>query len=380
MKKTFADIVKESAADDMKRLISKLPEWEEFHDRLVIPSRLSTEQCSSSETAAYKAALAKKILTLGNSGKIADLSGGLGVDSWAFARSGFHVLYNEMLGSISKAAEHNFGLLGVPDIIVKNYELTRDSLPDILGDFRPNLIYLDPARRGKSGEKVFKLEDCSPNILELKDLLLDYCPHILLKLSPMADISQVCRSLGNNVREVHISGSDNECKELLVWMDKGWNGLYELICGSIRFKIADETESRIILANSTTDIENGYIFEPSATIMKAGCFRLLCEKFDLIKIGVSTHLYHSNDPNENLKQLGKVFEIDKVLPFGSKTISALAKEYPRCEVTARNLPISSNELRTRMKNTSGGESHLFACRADFATGISTRLIFVTHRI
>lgn len=385
MKKSFAEIVKDSAAEDLKRLIAKLPEWERVASALTIPSRLSCEQCSSSQTAVYKATLAAEIIGESSSGvvaqshRIADLSGGLGADSWAFASKGFSVFYNEMNPDIAQAAAKNFELLGYPEITVTNSELIPGNAYSLLGDFAPDIIYLDPARRSETGDKVFRLEDCSPNLLLLKDELLRICRHLLVKLSPMADISLVCSQLGNVVREVHIVGANGECKELLIWMDRDYEGRFEIVCNPLRFAQDMESSAVAKYAGSENDFVGKYLYEPSACMLKAGCFKLLCEKFQLYKIGISTQLYIADTVVPELRALGKFFRVSRIVPFGGRAMSALGKEYPRCEVTARNLPVSSNEMRARMKNTSGGNVHLFACRADFRTGQSSRIIMVCER-
>lgn len=386
MKKSFAEIVRDSAAEDLKRLIVKLPEWERVASSLTIPSRLSCEQCSSSQTAAYKAALADRILgeasgsATRESHGIADLSGGLGADSWAFACKGFSVFYNEMNPDIAHAAQKNFELLGHPQIIVSNAELAPGNASFLLGDFAPEIIYLDPARRSETGDKVFRLEDCSPNLLLLKDELLRVCRHLLVKISPMADIALVCSQLGGVVREVHIVGANGECKELLIWIDRDYDGAFEIVCPPLRFSKDIESRAVALYAGSQEDFVGKYLYEPSACMLKAGCFKLLCEKFKVYKVGISTQLYIADAIVPELQSLGKFFSVERIVPFGGRAMSDLGKEYPRCEVTARNLPVSSNEMRARMKNTSGGKVHLFACRADFSSGQSSRIIMVCERV
>lgn len=400
MKKSFADIVRESAGENLKRLTLKLPEWAPFASELIIPSRLSCEQCSSSQTASYKAQLACRIVSSESCsglvkdargledtssahelGRLADLSGGLGADSWAFASAGFSVFYNEMNADIANSAKHNFELLGFPGIIVSNSELQAGGAASLLGDFVPDIIYLDPARRSETGGKVFRLEDCSPNLLLLKDEFLHICRHLLVKLSPMADIALICSQLGGSVREVHIVGANGECKELLLWMDREHAGNYEIVCGDLRFSPDEESLSEAVYAAAESDFTGKYLYEPSACILKAGCFKLLCGKFALLKVGVSTQLYVSDSMSEELQNNGKYFKIRQIVPFSGKMLSALAKEYPRCEVTARNLPISSDEMRSRMKKTtSGGNIHLFACRADFSSGTSSRIVLICERV
>ena len=180
-------------------------------------------------------------------GKVADLTGGLGVDSWAFSEVAEEVLYNEMNPELAAAARHNFQALGATNIFIRNCEATADSLEEILGDFKPDVIFMDPARRDSVGKKVFLLEDCSPDVLKMLPQMFETSRFILLKISPMADITMVVERLdrtyesfldenhkggwnGQWVREVHVVASCGECKELLILLDREWRNGYSLTC------------------------------------------------------------------------------------------------------------------------------------------------------
>jgi len=207
-----------------RKVRSKLPSWY-LHAGIIYPTRLCAEQCSSEETAGYKASVLSRVV--GEGFKVADLTGGLGVDSVAFAGVASEVLYNEMNPSLAAVAPGNFAELGVNNIVVHSQELSAGSLGEILGDFRPDVIFLDPARRASDGRKVFLLEDCSPDVLKLKDDLLAAAPFLFLKLSPMADISMAVGRLGN-VKEVHVVAYGGECKELLLLLERGFDGAYSM--------------------------------------------------------------------------------------------------------------------------------------------------------
>ena len=170
-----------------RKLRLKVPEWYAVPS-LRYPFRLSGEQCSSAETASYKAAVAS---VAGR--RIADLTGGLGVDSWAFSKVAAAVLYNEMKPELAAAAEHNFRELGVENVTVRNCRLEPGNVGEVLDGFEPDIIFLDPARRSEDGRKVFRLEDCQPDVLKLLPELFSAAPLVLLKLSPMADITLVCK-------------------------------------------------------------------------------------------------------------------------------------------------------------------------------------------
>ena len=352
-----------------RKLRTKVPQWHAVAG-LRYPLRISGEQCSSSETAFYKASVAARA-----GSRIADLTGGLGVDTWAFSKVARGVLYNEMNPELAAAAEHNFSALGVKNVIFRNFELSvipgvssvipgeasvsHTNLPQILDGFTPDVIFLDPARRADDGRKVFRLEDCTPNVLELLPDLLKAAPHVLLKLSPMADITLAVKQLGS-VREVHVVASDGECKELLMLLERGYEGEFETIIyenGSIIPAAADGG----VLKPAAT-LGGRYLFEPGKALLKAGAFELPC-RFGLEKIGRHTHLYTGAVPEE-LKPFGKCFEILEVLPLNNKTIKDLGKRYPQASVTARNIPLTSDQLRKKLGVKDGGTVHIFGLRSD----------------
>lgn len=412
-----------------KRLRKKLPEWVASTE-LVYPSSLCTEQCSSSDTARYKASVVQRIfneyvspvastrsateeagsVTDKNSSvtkkqsvtstgsvtgpknwKIADLTGGLGVDSWAFSEVAEEVLYNEMNPALAAAARHNFKALGVTNIFIKNSEATSDSLKDIFGDFRPDVIFLDPARRDSAGKKVFLLEDCSPDVLKILPELFGISRFVLLKLSPMADITMAVERLdrtyeeylekasgkgwnGQWVREVHVVASGGECKELLILLDREWNDGYSLTCReddkTLTFKPEEITEAKATYPDSTFA---RIIFEPGKSLTKAGVFNAICERFGLVKLARFTHLYTISEPlSENeleqriapLKDFGKVFYVKEILPLNKASMKDVGKRYPHSEVSAKNIPMSSDELRTRLKVKSGDDAHIFGVRIE----------------
>lgn len=374
-KRSFSDILSDISDAGSARMRKKVPEWADVPG-MEFPTHLSTEQCSSSATAAAKAALVRKIRP--GCRLLTDLTGGLGVDSFFFSRVCGKVHYNEMDPGLATAAERNFARLGVSNVTFSNIEVTQESLPGLVSD-GPEVIFLDPARRSGSGRKVFLLEDCSPNLPELRDALLDAAPDILAKLSPMADITMVCRRLGETVREVHVLGSDGECKELLVWMQRGWNGGCTTVAEGLRFSAQEEANASPRLLPGRSALK-GILFEPSATLLKAGCFNLLCDRLGLYKLGRFTQLYISDTPAESLKSYGKLFNVKEVTNFDGHSIKALGKSLPRCSVTARNLPLSSDALAKRMGVTQGGDAHVFAFTADYSDASSERLMAVTERI
>ena len=363
-----------------RKLRLKVPEWYAVPS-LRYPFRLSGEQCSSAETASYKAAVASVA-----GGRIADLTGGLGVDSWAFSKVAAAVLYNEMKPELAAAAEHNFRELGVENVTVRNCRLEPGNVGEVLDGFEPDIIFLDPARRSEDGRKVFRLEDCQPDVLQLLPELFSAAPLILLKLSPMADITLVCRQLGS-VREVHVVASDGECKELLLLLERGYEGNFTTVIyenGSIIQAVAEGGVLKPMATlglvrgrgpqaepvggvakrrfENTTLCDGVFLFEPGKALLKAGAFDLPC-RFGLEKMGRHTHLYTGQVPDE-LRPFGKCFEILEVLPLNNKTINELGKRYPQASVTARNIPLTSDQLRKKLGVKDGGTIHIFGLHSD----------------
>ncbi len=370
--------------ESRRKLKGKVQEWYD-EPRLIFPLKLSAEQCSSSSTGIYKAQLAARIAGKPD-WKLADLTGGLGVDSWFFAKEASLVLYNEMQTPLYNAASHNFNILGSGNILFRNRIAEKGSISDLLDGFCPDIIYMDPARRGEGGKKVFLIEECSPDILTLKDEIFAICRHILVKLSPMADISMVCDRLGERCREVHIVSSDGECKELLIWMDREWTGGFcikaaELPAGYPGKKAAvlafTPEEEKALCAEPAEEI-TGYMFEPGKSLTKAGAFNITGIRFGLGKIGRSTHYYITSDPDkvEQLKDFGKVFKILSCSPLDKRSIKEAGKAHPKAEVTARNIPMTSDALRKKIGCSSGGDVHIFGLRSD----ISGNLIITGRRI
>ena len=307
--------------------------------------------------------------------RVADLTGGLGVDAWTICQVAEEVLYNEMDTELCRAAEHNFRELGVKNVVLRNRMVEPGTVKDILGGFEPDVLFLDPARRGDGGRKVFRLEDCSPNVLELLPELYDACPSIMLKLSPMADITLVCKQLPG-VREVHVVATGGECKELLLLLEKGYEGDYDLYIyddGAGIFvdrSITLDQVHRIFGPSPISGTGPGpggasVLFEPGKALLKAGAFDLPCE-YGLCKLSRHTHLYASQQAvPEELAPFGKCFEILEILPLSGKTMKEAGKRYPKADVTARNIPMTSEELAKRLGVKPGdGSLHIFGTQSD----------------
>ena len=399
-----------------KKLKDKVPQW--FAEpSLVYPKPLAGEQCSSSATAFYKASLLQELAASAgkDSLRVADLTGGLGVDAWAFSQVATEVLYNEMDADLADAARHNFAALGRSNIRVSCAEITADSLSAVLGNFAPDVIFLDPARRSASGQKVFRLADCSPDLIALKDSLLQVCPTVLVKVSPMADIAQLGRELGDCLQAVHVVAVGDECKELLLLLQRpgdpvrlavhigryavqlpaAWSGgrmlrgaFFQVLCDE-EHPAGGQREARY-LADEAELKAARWLFVPGPALTKAGAFNLPCRQFGLTKLGRSTHLYCSAPDNPAaecrldaereaaLSRWGKVYVIEAVVPLDKAGIREAAVRWPKADVTARNLPLDSEGLRKRLGIKTGGAIHLFGFRADFQDGTSGKYLLAAE--
>ena len=405
--------------ESRRKLRGKVQEWYD-NPELIFPLKLSAEQCSSSSTGAYKAAFAKTIyercITVEGTQRgmrIADLTGGYGVDSWSFSKVADKVLYCEMLSVLCDAAKHNFTALGATNIQVNNItispsdsphhtEHSEGSLTHILDSFNPDIIYLDPARRSETGKKVFLIEECTPDVLTLKNELFTHSRHILLKLSPMADISMVCERLGQCCREVHVVAMGGECKELLIWMDREWSDEYTITAvelpshldsiyhrehsesvskaseadakATFYFSPSEEKAAHTSIATKEDIAQANFLFEPGKALMKAGAFNTLCHRFGLKKLGRSTH-YYIIGKEELVSGLGKTYKIISQGPLDKRSIKAAGAVYPKSEVTARNIPMDTDTLRKKLGITSGDDAHIFGLKSDTAGN----LLFITRR-
>lgn len=331
-----------------RKIREKVPSWY-VCAALDYPDSLSLEQCSSEGTARYKQAFVP------DGGRIADLTGGLGVDCWAMSRRASESHYCERNAALCEAARHNFAALGAVNITVHEGDgiawLRQDG-----GHF--DLIYLDPARRSKTARRVYDIADCEPNLLEIKDLLLSHADCVLAKISPMADIT---RTLGQfpETRELHVLEADGEVKELLLLLKPGIPAEAPRIVatdGTFRFTFspAEEPAAEVHFA----DTVGRYLFQPAKALRKAGAFRLPALRYGLAKLAPSTHLYTADSPVEAFP--GKTFMVEDVLPWNGATQRGLRRRFERVELTALNFPMTTDALRQRLGIAGGGDRHVFA--------------------
>ena len=323
---------------------AKLPTW--FAEpQILYPSSLALEQCSSETTALYK----QRFVPEGAS--VADITGGLGVDSSFFARKAASVTYIERNPALCEAALHNFEALGLGNVKVVCAETCAANLPE----GRYDLIFADPARRSKTSSRVYDIADCEPDILQLKDALLEISEALLVKISPMADITRTLL-LFPEATELHIVSSDGEVKELLVYCRKG-QPLGEkapVFAEGLRLTLEEEAACLPHYAPAL----GKYIFVPAKGLLKAGAFKLTAARFGLSQLAPGTHLYTADSPVEFFP--GRTYELLEAAAWSKSAAAELVKRYPAAELTAVNFPLSTDDLRKRLRLKDGGTAHIFA--------------------
>lgn len=446
----------------------KLPRWASI-DGIIYPPHISMEQCSSEQTALYKAELAARLLGLSPSssengeekekesenasnlhlseicefaGKGAvdsefakneatckkqqilteskenvneikeephegdfseetgfvDLTGGFGVDfSYIASRLGVKSMYVERQAHLCEAAKENFGRLGLKNAIVKNGDgievlhsfaskneaaasdslgITEDQSRSLLKtNLGLKLIFIDPARRDDAGNKVVSLKDCMPDVTVLQEEMLSKADYVIIKLSPMLDWHRAISEL-NHVREVHIISVNNECKELLLVLSARNMGDMEASsadgevkhAGNLRIYCVNDAQSFVCeesdmeassvkIAPSTLE-EMQYLYEPNASLMKAGCFGVLSGCYDARMLSKNSHLFVSREPIAAFP--GRSFRIIAVSSFNKKELKRHLSGITKANIATRNFPLSVAELRKRLKLKDGGETYIFA--------------------
>ncbi len=329
----------------------KLPTWY-ANENVLYPPPLSVEQASSETTANYKAQVFGDFLEEKFSKKCIDLTGGMGLDTYALAKVFDEVVYVEQNPVLAQIAKHNFEVLGQKNIEVLNQDsvLLNHSYTQSFTHF-----YLDPHRRDEAKNKVFKIEDCEPNLLSIKDLLSNY----MVKFSPMLDIKLALEQL-ETIAEVHIVAIENEVKELL-FLSKKDTKKAKIVCVNFlanqqkqcfEFDYASETDAKINYAKPSN-----FIYEPNAAIMKAGGFRSIAERFGIGKIAPNSHLYTSENLVENFP--GRSFSCVIMCKFDKKEILQYLPN-KKANISTRNFPMKPEEIKKKLGLQDGGEYYLFA--------------------
>ena len=315
--------------------------------RILYPPKLNLEQTSSQITAEYKSGLVE-----GSSG--ADLTGGLGIDTFFLAKKFDSFQYYEMNKELSEIADHNFRELGASNIRV-NYGDSLELLKQTSQKF--DWIYADPARRDEHGSKVYHLSDCTPDIPEELDFLLEKSDHILLKTSPILDITAGLREL-HSVKEIHVIAVNNEVKELLWLIEKNWKSALKLT--TINFqgkkvqKFSFDTEIKTL--NTVLSKPLNYLYEPNAAIMKSGLFTEISTTFGIPKLHDHSHIYTSETLIKEFP--GRQFQITEVKSFKDKRLKKRLKN-KKANITTRNFPDSVENIRKKYRIQDGGSDYIF---------------------
>jgi hypothetical protein len=328
----------------------KIPRWADIDD-VVYPPHLSMEQCSSEQTALYKASMVE-------GETLVDLTGGFGVD-FSFMSCGFKKsIYVERQKHLCEIADSNFGVLKLTGANV----VCGDGVEYLETLDHVSWIYLDPARRNEHGGKTYAISDCMPDVTEIKDLLLAKADKVMVKLSPMLDWRKAVDDLGNCVSEVHIVSVDNECKELLLIMQREAAEL-KVVCVNndevFVFGSSDDTFRSSGVKEWRSDAtESTYLYEPNASIMKAGCFAELERAFGARQVERNSHLFVSEHFIEDFP--GRKFRVEKVTTLNKKDIKNALDGIVKANITVRNFPMSVEQLRKRLKIKEGGSDYIFA--------------------
>lgn len=328
-----------------KKCKDKLPTWFTT-PHIYYPNKLNIEQTSSEQTACYKASLV-------HGKNLLDLTGGFGVDAYFFSKKIEKVFHCEINKELSEIATYNFGVLGQENITC----IPEDGIHYLQNNSQKyDWIFVDPSRRNENIGKVFLLKDCLPNIPEQLPLLFNHTQKVLIKVSPILDLTQGLEEL-SFVKEVHVVAVNNEVKELLYLLKKDYTG--DVMIKTINFTHGREVVFDFVLneekASSTKlGSPQKFLYEPNAAILKSGGFKIVGEKYGLDKLHQHSHLYTS----ETLVEFpGRRFSIVQVLPYSKKTLRSFSQT--KANITTRNFPLSVAEIRKKHKIKDGGDRYLF---------------------
>ncbi len=349
----------------------KLPSWAAI-DGIIYPPHLSMEQCSSEQTALYKCAVVNS-LPQGTHDTLIDLTGGFGVDFGFMARCCKQAIYVERQEHLCETAKHNFSLMCLDHATVIHGD-AEDVLSDISTNSASTLLYLDPARRDSNSSRTYAISDCTPDVLELRDRLFEKADHVMLKLSPMLDWHKAVSDLGERVVEVHIVSVANECKELLILMKADHQGEPAIHCVNDEQQLCFKpSEGEMPTAIGRSE-KSGFIYEPNASIMKAGCFGLLTERYPVKALATDSHLFVSSEKIEDFP--GRRFAITAVTTMNKKELGQAMKCINRANVATRNFPMSAQQLRQRLRLQDGGDLFIFGT----TDSDGHRLLFLCHKV
>ncbi len=345
---------------------TKLPSWAEV-EGLHYPRHLSLEQCSSEQTARYKASL----LSPGDT--FVDLTGGFGVDFFFMSQPFQRRVYVEQQQELCDIARHNFDLLNHPCTVVCG------SATEYLQQMpHASAIYIDPARRDAHGAHTYSISDCTPNLLELQELLVKKADRVIIKLSPMLDWHKAASDL-QHISAIHIVSVQNECKELLLVLADGAMSEAPVVCINL---LADGTHQRFEYnpatnaqsTNINAKVNATYLYEPNASIMKAGCFDEIGNFYQICKLSANSHLYVSDHEVKDFP--GRGFQILSIPSMNKRELKEALRDIDRANITVRNFPMSAEALRKRLRLKDGGDLYIFAT----TVGDGSHQLFICRKI
>lgn len=330
----------------------KLPDWY-ANPHLIFPANISVEQCSSQQTAQFKASLI-------NGKSLADLTGGMGVDTAYLSQNFQKTFHFEQNQDLQAVVAYNFEQLGLTQVqFIQGNSidwLTHHSEPETSFSW----IYLDPHRRDESGGKVFALSDCEPNVVAHQEVLFKFSENILLKASPMLDLEQSIREL-SHIKQIWVISVDNEVKEVLFHLEANFHDAPKITCVALHKNQSTQTLSFF----KEEELQTGpnlsqplrYLYEPNVALLKAGAFKLPCTRYQLHKIAPHSHLYTSDTFEPDF--IGRSFEVLAVCKLDKKTILPYITNN-QANITIRNFPLTVKQIREKLKIQEGGNSYLFA--------------------
>ncbi|WP_169240800.1 THUMP-like domain-containing protein [Bifidobacterium olomucense] len=380
-----------------QRACVKLPDWA-AHDRLIYPSQVPMEQCSSQFTARYKAQLAIRLMeeirhastgtdvpgtpadgqSIGagmgadrsncsddpSPTTLVDLTGGFGVDFSYMAPVFDNAVYVERQSNLCEIARHNLPLLGLGSTRIVN----KDSIEVLNCLDSASMLFLDPARRDSHGSRTYAIADCTPDVLALKSQLLAKAPLVMVKLSPMLDWHKTVADFAGSVHEVHIVSVGNECKDLLLVLKRGICNEPRIVCvnddqvleyHAMNDETIDAGRRGQYEQETITDVSKaGYLYEPNASIMKAGCFDVIEQRFPVSMIAPNSHLFVGGQRVDDFP--GRSFAITTVGSLNKKELKHTISGLTHANIAVRNFPMSVAALRKKLKLKDGGDTYLFA--------------------
>ena len=330
----------------------KVPLWAQTAG-IRYPQHLSMEQCSSEVTARYKASLV-------SGDTLTDLTAGWGVDCSFLARNFRCADYVERQETLCRIAAHNFPLLGLPHVRIHCADAV-----EYLQSMEPvDCLFLDPARRDSHGGKTVAIAECEPDVCRLEPLLVEKGKTVMIKLSPMLDLSLALKEL-KHTQEIHILSVNNECKELLILLGQTSPAEIAIHCVNLLTKGTQEEQHLVFTREQEqrsqctyTDSLGNYLYEPNASLLKAGAFRSIAAAYPVRKLHPNSHLYTSDSFIENFP--GRIFRIVNQCSFNKKEVKENRADLKKANVTVRNFPTTVAELRKRLHLTEGGDTYLFA--------------------